>query len=129
MKQKIEYIAALLLACMLTEFALFSIWAWNWSGFEWSPFGYENSGLEGLVFFFFIWPGLLFSQLIRLGLMARWRFPVYVWLLHPVTALAAFPSEKGFAGGIIAALLMLLVFIGDAFSIRKARSRFPVASS
>ena len=123
MKRKIEYILVILIACALSEFALFNAWYWFWSGFQWSPFGYETCGLEALVFWFFIWPGLILSELIRLGLLYRWRFPKYVWASHFATVLVAIPISKGFTEGIVAALLMVLILAGDLYSIVKAKRK------
>jgi len=123
MKRKIEYILVILVACALSEFALFTAWVWFWSGFPWSPFGYETCGLISLVFPFFVWPALILSELIRLGLLYRWRFPKYVWLSHFATVLAVIPVSKGFIGGIVAALLMVLILAGDSYSISRAERR------
>ena len=123
MKRKMEYILVILIACAISEFALFNAWYWFWSGFPWSPFGYETCGLISLVFSFFVWPALILSELIRLGLLYRWRFPKYVWLLHFATVLVAIPISKGFTGGILAALLMVLIPAGDLYSMVKAERK------
>ncbi len=58
-----------------------------------------------------------------MGLLYRWRFPKYVWLLHFATILVAIPIAKGFIGGILAASLMVLILAGDLYSIVKVKRK------
>ena len=79
--KKLEYIIVLLLSLAGLEFGLLYALYWYWSGFEWSPLGYETCGLEALVFHFLTWPSFLFAVLLRLGLLLRWKYPHCVWYL------------------------------------------------
>lgn len=72
---KLEYGISILLSLAMLEFGLFSALSWFWSGFEWSPFGYETCGLEYLLMVVFAFPSF------ALGLLIRWKFPHYVWYL------------------------------------------------
>ena len=71
--KKLEYIIVQLLSLAGLEFGLFCALGWYWSCFEWSPFGYETCGLEGLVFWFFVWPSFLLAMLLKFGLLPRWK--------------------------------------------------------
>ena len=81
MKNKIEYIISIAISLILLEIGFFYALAWYWSGFEWSPFGYETCGLEFIAILLLTYPAFVVGLLIRLGLLFRWKFPHYVWYL------------------------------------------------
>ena len=56
MKKKIEYIISITVSLILLEIGFFYALAWYWSGFEWSPFGYETCGLEFIAILLLTYP-------------------------------------------------------------------------
>ena len=81
MKKKIEYIISITVSLILLEIGFFYALVWNWSGFEWSPFGYETCGLEFIAILLLTYPAFVFGLLFRLGLLFRWKYPHYIWYL------------------------------------------------
>ena len=71
MKKKIEYIISITVSLILLEIGFFYALVWNWSGFEWSPFGYETCGMEILGVLLITYPAFIIGLLIRLGLLLR----------------------------------------------------------
>lgn len=124
MKQKIEYLISILISLALMEFGSFCAWSWYWSGFEWSPLGYETCGLEILVFAFFVWPAFILGELIRIGLLARWKFPAYVWYLPLLLCgSAATAICKSLTIGIFCIIVMLILPVIDFLGFRKAERK------
>ena len=81
MKKKIEYIISIFISLILLEIGFFYALVWYWSGFEWSPFGYETCGMEFIAILLLTYPAFILGLLIRLGLLFRWKYPHYVWYL------------------------------------------------
>ena len=124
MKWKIEYLVSILISLVLMELGLFGAWGWFWSGFPWSPFGYETCGLEILVFPFIVWPAFGLGELIRLGLLIRWKFPAYVWYLALILcAIASIAVCKSLTMGIYCAAAMLALPVIDLMAFRRAERR------
>ena len=46
LKKRIEYLIAISSSLILLEIGFFYALVWYWSGFEWSPLGYETCGME-----------------------------------------------------------------------------------
>ena len=124
MKRKIEYLVSILISLALLEIGLFGAWGWFWSGFPWSPFGYETCGLEVLVFLFIVWPAFILAELIRLGLLIRWKFPAYMWYLPLILCgFVSIPLYKDLTMGIYCAAVMLLLPFIDMMAFRKAERK------
>lgn len=128
--KKLEYIVAGLLALAGLEFGLFLALTWHWSMYEWSPFGYETCGLEGLVFPFFVWPSFLLALLLKLGLLPRWKYPHRVWYLPlALCGIAALPFFKSLWLGIFCIALMVFLPFLELYGVLRAdRRRKPDAA-
>ena len=63
MKKKIEYLVAISISLLVLAFGFFNALAWYWSGFKWSPLGYETCGMEFLAILLFAWPAFIFGLL------------------------------------------------------------------
>ena len=97
------------------EFGLFSALSWFWSGFEWSPFGYETCGLEYLLMVVFAF------QSFALGLLIRWKFPHYVWYLPLILCgIISCMWFKSLEIGIFCISVMLFLPVIDFLGFRKA---------
>ena len=73
----------LFFSALLSVFAYFGAWSFFWSGFEWSPWGYETCGLEGLVWIFAI-PELMFiSYLLKIWLVISYEYSKSI-LIYPL---------------------------------------------
>ena len=120
LKKRIEYLIAISSSLILLETGLFSALTWYWSGFKWSPLGYETCGMEFIIVVLFTYPAFFIGLLIRFGLIFRWKFPHYVWyspLLLCGIASCAF--EKSFEMGIFCIISMLVLLITDFCGIKK----------
>lgn len=122
--KKLEYIVVELLSLAGLEFGLFQALFWYWSGFEWSPLGYEPCGLEGLVFPFFVWPSFLLAMLVRLGLLLRWKYPHCVWYLPlALCGIGALPFFKSLWQGIFCIVTMVFLPFLELYGIMRAERR------
>ena len=121
MKKKIEYLISIVISLIVLEFGFINALAWFWSGFEWSPLGYETCGMEFIVILLFAWPAFIFGLLIRLGLLFRWKFPHYVWYLPLILCgIASCAFAKSLGMGFFCIVSMLILPIADFFGIKKA---------
>ena len=121
MKKKIEYLISIVISLIVLEFGFINALAWFWSGFEWSPLGYETCGMEFIVILLFAWPAFIFGLLIRLGLLFRWKFPHYVWYLPLILCgIGSCAFAKSLGMGIFCIVSMLALPIIDVFGIKKA---------
>ena len=121
MKNKIEYIISIAISLILLEIGVFYALVWYWSGFEWSPFGYETCGLEFIAILLLTYPAFVVGLLIRLGLLFRWKFPHYVWYLPLILCgIASCALAKSLAMGIFCIAAMLIVLIVDFSGIKNA---------
>ena len=121
MKKRIEYLIAISISLILLEFGFFYALVWFWSGFKWSPLGYETCGMEFLAILLFAWPAFIFGLLIRLGLLFRWKFPHYVWYLPLILCgIGSCAFAKSLGMGIFCIVSMLALPIIDVFGIKKA---------
>ena len=121
MKKKIEYLISIVISLIVLEFGFINALAWFWSGFEWSPFGYETCGMEFLAILLFAWPAFIFGLLIRLGLLFRWKFPHYVWYLPlSLCGIASCAFEKSLEMGIFCIIAMLTLPIIDFSGVKNA---------
>lgn len=121
---KIVYRIAMIISLAALEFGLLCELTWFWSGFPWSPFGYETCGLEWLIVVVFAWPQLVGGVLIRLFLLAKWRYPHYVWYL-PLLLCAGISSVpfKSLAMGVFCIVFMLILPVVDVLGGRGAQKR------
>ncbi len=120
-KNKIEYLIVALCSFILLEIGFLAALTWYWSGFEWSPLGYETCGMEFLIMIFFAWPMFALGLMIRGWLFFRWKAPHYVHylpLLMCITASCGFAKSLGM--GIFCIISMLALPIMDFFGIKKA---------
>ena len=121
LKKRIEYLIAISSSLILLEIGFFYALVWYWSGFEWSPFGYETCGLEFIAILLLTYPAFVLGLLIRLGLLFRWKFPHYVWYLPLILCGIAFCAfAKSLEMGIFCIAAMLALPIADFFGIKKA---------
>lgn len=121
LKKKIEYLIAIVISLVVLEFGLFNALAWHWSGFEWSPLGYETCGLEFLAILLLAYPAFILSVLIKLGLLFRWKFPHYVWYLPLILCgIASCAFVKSLEMGIFCIVSILVLPIIDFFGIKNA---------
>ena len=121
MKKRIEYLIAISISLILLEFGFFYVLVWFWSGFKWSPLGYETCGMEFIAILLFAWPAFIFGLLIRLGLLFRWKFPHYVWYLPLILCgIGSCAFAKSLGMGIFCIVSMLALPIIDVFGIKKA---------
>ena len=121
MKKKIEYIISIAISLILLEIGFLNALAWYWSGFEWSPFGYETCGLEFIAILLLTYPAFILGLLIRLGLLFRWKFPHYVWYLPLILCgIASSAFAKSLTMGIFCIAAMLALPIVDFSGIKKA---------
>lgn len=121
LKKKIEYLIAIVISLIVLEFGLFNALAWYWSGFEWSPLGYETCGLEFLAILLLAYPAFILSVLIKLGLLFRWKFPHYVWYLPLILCgIASCAFVKSLEMGIFCIVSILVLPIIDFFGIKNA---------
>ena len=121
MKKKIEYLISISISLLVIEFGLFNALAWYWSGFEWSPLGYETCGMEFLGVLLITYPAFIIGLLIRLGLLFRWKVPYWAWgvpLLLCGIASCAF--VKSLEMGIFCIAAMLIFPMVDFFGIKKS---------
>ena len=121
MKNKIEYLIAISISLILLEFGFFNALYWYWSGFEWSPFGYETCGLEFLAVLLCAYPAFIIGLLIRFGLRFRWNFPHYVWYIPLILCgIASCAFEKSLVLGIFCIISMLALLPVDFCGLKKA---------
>ena len=121
LKKRIEYLFAISSSLILLEIGFFYALVWYWSGFEWSPFGYETCGLEFIAILLLTYPAFVLGLLIRLGLLFRWKFPHYVWYLPLILCgIASCAFAKSLEMGIFCIAAMLILPIADFFGIKKA---------
>ena len=121
LKKRIEYLIAISISLILLEFGFFYALVWFWSGFKWSPLGYETCGMEFIAILLFAWPAFIFGLLIRLGLLFRWKFPHYVWYLPLILCgIGSCAFAKSLGMGIFCIVSMLALPIIDVFGIKKA---------
>ena len=121
MKKKIEYLIAISISLILLEFGFLNALYWYWSGFEWSPFGYETCGLEFLGVLLITYPAFIIGLLIRFGLLFCWKVTYWAWgvpLLLCGIASCAF--VKSLEMGIFCIAAMVVLPIVDFFGIKKA---------
>ena len=122
--KKLEYIVVELLSLAGLEFGLFYALYWYWSGFEWSPLGYETCGLEILAFWFFVWPPFLLALLLKLGLLPRWKYPSCIWYLPlALCGVAAIPLFKSLWMGIYCIALMVFLPFLELYGVLRAERR------
>ena len=123
-ENQFEYGASIIISLAALEFGLFASLTWFWSGFPWSPFGYETCGLEILAMFFFAYPAFVFGMLIRGFLLIRWKFPHFVWYL-PLLLCGSVCCIwfKSFEMGLFCISAMLLLPVIDWIGCRKAARR------
>ena len=111
---KWEYTISILVSLAAFEFGLLNALAWYWSGFEWSPFGYEACGLEFLFIVVFAFPAFIVGSLIRFGLLYRWRVPNFVWFVPLLLCgIASCTFAKSLEMGIYCAAAMPALIIVD----------------
>ena len=121
LKNKIEYIISTAISLILLEMGFFYALAWYWSGFEWSPFGYETCGMEFLVILLLTYPAFILGLLIRSGLLFRWKYPHYIWYLPLVLCgIASCAFAKSLEMGIFCIIAMLALPIVDFSGIKNA---------
>ena len=121
MKKRIEYIIAIAISLILLEIGFFYALAWYWSGFEWSPLGYETCGMEFIAILLLTYPAFILGLLIRFGLLFRWKFPHYVWYLPLILCgIASCAFAKSLEMGIFCIVSMLILPIADFFGIKNA---------
>ena len=123
---KAEYVIAVILSAILLEIGFFHALCWYWSGFQWSPFGYETCGLESLVFAFFVWPAFTVGLLIRPALRRRWKIPEFVWVMTLIPCgIASGGFLKSLAMGIFCIVSMLTLPVICFYDCRKAIRKAP----
>lgn len=124
MKQKLEYLIVSIISLILFEIGFFYAWAWYWSGFEWSPLGYETCGLEFLAIIFFTWPLFALAMLSRALLLIRWKFPHFAWYIPLfLSAAASCAFAKSLEMGIFCIVSMLALPVIDIFAAKRALRR------
>ena len=122
LKKRIEYLFSIVISFILFEISLFSALSWYWSGFEWSPLGYETCGMEFIAILLLTYPAFVLGLLIRLGLLFRWKFPHYVWFLPLVMCgIASCTFEKPLEMGIFCITSMLVLPIVDFSGIKPGK--------
>ena len=121
---KWEYTISILVSLAAFEFGLLNALAWYWSGFEWSPFGYETCGLEFLCVVVFAFPAFIVGSLIRFGLLYRWRVPNFVWFVPLLLCgIASCTFAKSLEMGIYCAAAMPVLIIVDFLGWRRTVRR------
>ena len=121
LKKRIEYLIAISSSLLLLEIGFFYARVWYWSGFEWSPLGYETCGMEFIAILLLTYPAFVLGLLIRLGLLFRWKFPHYVWYLPLILGgIASCAFAKSLEMGFFCIVSMLILPIADFFGIKKA---------
>ena len=121
LKNKSEYIIAISISLILLEIGFFYALVWYWSGFEWSPFGYETCGMEFIAILLLTYPAFILGLVIRVGLLFRWKFPHYVWYLPLILcSIVSCAFEKSLEFGIICIVSMLALPAVDFFGIKKS---------
>ena len=121
MKNRGEYFIAVAISLILIEIGLFYALSWYWSGFEWSPLGYETCGMEFIAILLLTYPAFILGSLIRCGLFFRWKFPHYVWYLPLILcSIASCAFEKSLVLGIFCIVSMLALPVIDFFGIKKS---------
>jgi hypothetical protein len=121
MKKKWEYLIANLVSLGLFEFGLYGALAWYWSKFQWSPFGYETCGLEILGVLLITYPAFIIGLLIRLGLLFRWKVPLWAWMVPLLLCgIASCAFVKSLEMGIFCIAAMFVLPIVDFFGIKKS---------
>jgi len=121
MKKKIEYLISISISLLVIEFGLFNALAWYWSGFEWSPLGYETCGMEFLAILLLTYPAFVFGLLIRLGLLFRWKVPFWAWGVPLILCgIASCAFVKSLEMGIFCIAAMLIFPIVDFFGIKQS---------
>ena len=124
LKNKLEYGISILLSLAMLEFGSFFALCWFWSGFEWSPFGYETCGLEYLLMVIFAYPSFVF------GLLIRWNFPHYVWYLPLILCgIISCIWFKSLEMGIFCIAVMLFLPVIDFLGCRKAAKKEIIINS
>ena len=106
----IKYFMLLMPGTLLACLAYYSAWSYFWSGFKWSPFGYEECGLESLAWPFFIFPALGLSFLSKAALVKFFGYPKILWQFHLSTVVltSLYVFDKGFGQGLMEALFIML---------------------
>ena len=121
MKNKIEYIISIAISLILLEIGFFYALVWHWSGFEWSPFGYETCGLEFIDELLLTYPAFVVGLLIRRVLFFRWNFPHYVWYLPLILCgIASCTITKSLTMGIFCIAVMPALPLVDFSGIKNA---------
>ena len=121
MKKRIEYLISISISLIMLKFGFFYALAWYWSGFKWSPLGYETCGMEFMAILLLTYPAFILGLLIRLGLLFRWKFPHYEWYLPLILCgIASCAFAKSLTMGIFCIAAMLALPIVDFSGIKKA---------
>ena len=108
-KSLLPCLTVLLLSLAALETGLFYALCWYWSGFEWSPLGYETCGLEFIVFPMITYPAFVIGLLLRLLPFFRRRMPRYcLYLPLGLCALCACAFEKTLEMGVLCIASMIV---------------------
>ena len=119
LKKRIEYLISISISLIMLEFGFFYALAWYWSGFKWSPLGYDTCGMEFMAILLLIYPAFILGLLIRLGVLFRWQFPYYVWYIPLILCgIGSCAFEKSLEMGIFCIVAMLALPIIDFSGIR-----------
>ena len=130
----LEYLIAVFISLILLELGFFSALTWYWSGFEWSPLGYETCGLEFIAILLLTYPAFVLGLLIRFCMLFRWKTPHLVWYIPLILCgLASCAFEKSLGMGIFCIISMAILpavdFIGLKKAIRRGNFKTPQKSS
>ena len=121
LKRKIEYQITITLSLILLEVGFIYALGWYWSGYKWSPLGYETCGMEILAIFLLTYPAFAFGLMMRFCLLFRWKFPHYVWSLPLILCLiASCAFAKSLEMGIFCIISMISLPVLDFLCIKKA---------
>lgn len=105
----------------MLEAGFFYALTWYWSGFKWSPLGYETCGMEFIAILLLTYPAFGIGLLIRLFLFFHWNLPHYVWYLPLIMCgIASCAFAKSLEMGIFCIIAMFILPVTDFFCVKKA---------
>ena len=120
-KSLLPCLAVLLLSLAALEAGLFYALYWYWSGFEWSPLGYETCGLEIIVFPMLIYPAFVIGLLLRLLPFFRRRMPRYcLYLPLLLCAVCSCALAKTLEMGVLCIASMIVLAALDILGFVRA---------
>ena len=119
-KKRVECLICTVVSLLCFETGLLFALYWYWSGFRWSPFGYENCGLEFAAMLMISYPAFAAGLLIRGLWLCRWKYPYYGWFLPLILCgVVSCAWAKSLDMGILCIVSMIVLPVADFSASKK----------